>query len=318
MSDAHGIGSRMGLVSRTSWAQAFAAVTSFVPFLDEGLTAAFNRIMDDSLEGEGARLPSEQGNLVVGGTINHNMDYTNMIQYLEYCMGADSGTALTIVNALAKYGFLEFDKGVERHRIGAGKMTKFVLSGEKDGIIKCAADWYMYNFAASATAMATPAYTKGDVIYFNQMVFRIADQLNALVAGDAIGIESFEIAFDRAPKADDYESDPTNPQLPLEALENDFRACTLNFKCARFNDDNKHLVGWRGTDTPLQGDLTFTGGSNTMTVKFPQLRITEGFMAPIEGPGVITLNGTCEAYRNANAAHPMTGAVSNEMIIDYT
>ena len=318
MADAHGIGSRMGIVSRTSWEQAFAAVTSFVPFLDEGITAAFNRIMDDSLEGEGARLPSEQGNLVCGGTINHNMDYTNMIQYLEYCMGADSGTSLTIVNALAKYGFIEFDKMVERHRVGAGKMTKFVLSGEKDGIIKCAADWFMYNFAQSATAQATPSYTKGDVIYFNQMVFRIADLGDALQASDEINIESFEIAFDRAPKSDDYVSDATNPQLPLEALENDFRACTLNFKCPRFNDDNKHLITARGADTPLQADLVFTGASNTMTVKFPQLRISEGFMVPIEGAGVMTLEGTCEAYRNKDASHPMTSAVSNEMIIDYT
>lgn len=314
-----GIAGQLGLKVLASWAATWVATDVFKSFLSESLTANHDRIDDDSLEGYGGRGPSYQGNQVLTGDTEHYWDYAADV-FVPACMGIHTGTVLTIGEVLSeaactanKYFGLEILKGGARnHKFFPAMITKFVLAGEKGGLVKLTCSWAARQFSSVAAAGMT-APTAVNRVKFDQMVFRLGDQVNALAAGDAMGIESFEISFDRLMKLDDYATDATLPRQPLEPKENAFRATTLKIKLPRYAADT--LQAWRDADTPLQADLTWDGpGTTAKLIEMPELRITEGFDANVGGAEVLTLEGTFEAFRGGTAFM----YVGNEMKITYT
>jgi len=319
MSDGLGVLAKFGLKAVAGWDAAYAAVDTFIPFTDEGLSHSWQRVKDQALVGKGGKLPSQRGNKVVTGGMNYPLDYDNFGTIFKAVLGAEAGGVYTIVDRLEQWLWLEIDKDIARHRFGAAKAMKMTLSGTAGEQIKLAVEYAMRDQTVVATAF--PALTEPTIlpIMMEDLVFRVADQVNALAGGDAIGISAFELSFDRAPKSDDYHTG-TSPELALEAVENAKRTVTLKITLARYSS-TEPFTAWKSSspETALQGDLVFTGPAGaTLLVEMPELRIIDGFDSPIGGPSIPTMKGTFEVSRTVNAAHPMSPANNNEFILTTT
>lgn len=331
MADALGILSKMALKTLGSGWNAYptwSAITpggALVPFLSESFSSNYSRIQNDTLSGMGGRLPSEQGVEAIPGTTEHYLNYNTMDMFLAYIMGLDtpgSPNVITIVdNITDKYFGMEFEKQTARHRVWPCKAMKMTISGEKDQYCKLSVDWIARNFESTQTAfVASMTQPVNYIVPFDDLVFKIADQLNAIAVGDTVGIESFEIVLDRQYKGDDYTSDNATaagagPKQCLEPISNSFRGCTLKIKVPRYAVNT--FETWKDANTPLMADLLFTYANPTYTkrIEFPELRIIDGFNSNIGGPGILTVEGTLEAYRSS-AGNPMH--VGNEMRVLYT
>jgi len=310
MADALGFLSKMGIKVSATWDTAYAAVDLAIPFLSETLTAAYERIQKESLLGYGGREVSEQGNSVIQGTTEHELDYNNYDPLYKMILGEESpGNTFNVVNEFSEFAWLEFDKQTSRHRFGASVAHKLTISGAKGELVKAKVEWFSKTFDNAATAFPGISPATATRVRFQDLVFRIADQVNALAGGDAVAIESFEIMFDRSMKLDDY----VNSQTPISPVEGDFRACEFSFKLPRYNLDT--LIDWKEADTPLQADFVFTRGGETLTIQFTEVRIVDGFNSEIGGSAPLVVEGKCEAYRGG--AHGFMYA-GNEMKIIVT
>ena len=321
MADASlGILGRMGIVTgAATWETvSFPGSATTIPFISETLVSAFNRIEQNSLVGYGGRLPSDQGVEVLTGTTEHIMDYTTMHVLLTAVLGDDTAGTITIENrhgaGSAKAFWIEIDKEHTEYVFGPGKPTKLTITGEKDGQIKVSLEWVFFGFQSKSSGFTGGAWTPTPRMLFEHGVFRVADQANALAAGDEINPSSFEITFDRGMKTDDFVADATYPKQTLIPIENDFRSAQFKVSIPRYESDA--FGTWKAADTPLQGDIVFTLSGNTLTISMPELRISEGFDASIDGPAALKLDGTFELYRCGDAAHPM--GTGNEIEIVYT
>lgn len=319
MVDALGILSKMGCSNvLASWDAAYSAATWIVPFLSETLSSKFTPLENDSLQGYGGRLPGDQGCEYLQGSTEHHLNYNSIDIFIAAVMGLNSGGVITIVdNVVDKYYAIEFDKQVKRHRFWACKPNKFTISGEKDKYCKLTVDWYAKNFDPVDTVFPTLAQPANVLVPFDDLVFRLADQANVLVSGDAIGIESFEIVFDRSYKADDYTSHATTPRQPLEPVSGDWRATELSIKVPRYAANT--IADWKDQNTPLQADLMFAGPSYTKKIEFPDMRVSSGFDVNIGGPAPLVIEGKFTPYRSAAVAgEAYRMYVGNEMKITIT
>ena len=318
--DGVGVQAIMAYKVLTAWADAWVAVDSYMGFLSETLTANHERIDDESLEGYGGKLPSYLGNQVVQGDTEHNWGYAADV-LIPAVMGILAGTVATVGEVMSgaactadKYFGLEFAKGGARnHRFWAAMPNKFVLAGEKGGLVKQTVSWAARQFSSEAAAVLTNP-TAEIKVKFDQGVFRIADQANALAGGDEYAIESFELTLDRSMKLDDYVMASTLPRQALEPKENAFRTCQLAIKLPRYAADT--LAAWRQGDEPLQCDFTFTGpGTATKLLELTEVRIVDGFNSNVGGPEVLVLEGTLDCFRGG--AHGFMYA-GNELRFTYT
>lgn len=312
MADALGFMGKMGLAAAAAWDSAYSATgMAVIPFMSESLTPSWERIADQALVGSGGQYPSDQGVFGAPGSTKHPLDYNNFTALFEAVLGAEAGGVVTIEDRLAVFNWLELEKTVSRHRFGAAVATKMTLSGQQKGQVELEVEWAPRSFdnnSAVFPAGATGPATMNKV-RFQDLVFRIGDQADALASGDRVEIESFEITFDRKMKIDDYVARAANAQLPIQPVEDEKRECGFKFKLPRYAADT--IIDWKEADTALQADFVFTRGAESLTVELPEVRITEGFDAPIEGASHLTLEGSLEAYVGGTA-YMYTG---NEMRI---
>lgn len=321
MADAIGVLSKLGIVARTAWSDAYTAVTECIPFVSETLSANFERIQNSSLIGSAGRMPSLQGNQVLTGATNHHLCYEMCFeQVLAAAMGALSGGVVTVVEVptAGKFFAMEVCERITpdniTHRFWPARPVKFTISGDKGGDVKLTVEWAAKNFALN-TATAFPAINvaANTLVKFDQLVFRVADQADAIAAGDVMAIEHFELSFDRAMKLDDYATDATLPRQPLEPVEGGFRTVQLKVRAPRFNATT--VAAWRDANTALQADLTFTGSGHAKAFALPELRIVEGGDSQVSGPGPLTVEVTLDAYRSSSG-NPMY--VGNELRETYS
>lgn len=299
MPDATGIASKMGIKDVAAWATAYAAVDELIPFTGETITQQFTRLTDESLTGVAGRAASAQGMQALAGQTTHVLDYNNFDTIFETAFGAVAGRVFTLTNdQLVKYAWLEFEKQISRWRIGAAKITKMVLSGEKDGKVMLTVDWLLRDIDRNATAfpaISTPGAR--NLVRFEDLQFRIVDIAGGPPdAADIMRIDSFEIEMDRVLVEDDYASKSAvagEEKLPLEPIPNDFRTTSFKFKIPRYTTD-ADIMAWKDADTPIQADMTFTRGSETMVIEIPDMRIRDDFDPNIAGPERVGMEGAME------------------------
>jgi len=200
---------------------------------------------------------------------------------------------------------------IQRHRFYASKIGKVTISGQAGSIVMAKFGWFVRTRELSATAfpaISTPGAR--NLVLFKHLLngFWIGDQVDALVLVDALGIDSFELTFDRQLKADDH--DTSSPTYILEPIPGDWRLCNLKITTARYNTATAQLSTWKDADTPLQVRMNFTSGSEQFRIELPELRITEGFDVPVEGPGPMKQEGTLQASPSSSG-NPMY--VGNEV-----
>jgi hypothetical protein len=316
MADGGGFGAKMGVRTLAGWGSAYAAPTALIPFTKETLSKVAIRIEDESLVGTASRGASVEGGWTVGGTTEHMLDYNNFDTLFELAMGAVASRVFTISDDdLPKFGLVEFEKTIQRHRYYPLKVSGFTISGQANQPVKITYKYVIRKRDLSGTAfpaIATPGAR--NLVQFAHLNFQIGDQADALAGGDGIGIASFEIEFDRQLKTDDYESS-TTPKEILEAVPGDWRVGNIKIATARYNAANAGLVTFKENDTPLQMKFLFSGSGETALFEFPNIRITEGFDAPVEGPGPMKLEGTFQSSPSL-AGNPMY--VGNEMRATFT
>ena len=291
MADATGILSAMGVKDLASWGATWITVDELIPFETEGITQAYTRIADESLTGVAGRYPSDQGVQAVVGPTTHALDYNNYDTIFEMLFGTKSTRTFTLSNdILAKYVGIELDKGASRWRFNAAKATKGILSGEVDQHVKLNTDWIIRDlsdksgtaFPLDSSDLAGPRAK----VRFEDLDFWLIDIASGPpAAGDRMRISSFELEIDNVLVPDDYASKTGTPgeeKFPLEPIRNGFRV--VNFKIGLPRYDADTFPVWKAADTPLQAKLTFTRGSETLTIDLPDLRISEGADVNIAGP----------------------------------
>lgn len=318
--DSLGFLSKMAAVSVADWDSSYTASgIAGIPFLSESLSVAYERIQIDSLIGYGGREPSEQGNQMVEGTTEHELDFDNFELLFEAAFGALGGGVFSIVDRLDEFLFLEFEKQTARYRFGAAKCTKFTISGEKGGLIKCTFDWVVKDFDDNATAWQAGATIDTSLkARFLDVDFWLADQADALTSGDRFAIDSFEFTFERGLKADDYVATGTaaTAKLPIDAVEGGRHTATLALTMPRKSADT--IVAWKQADTALQARVAIAragGGGGSYYLEMAHLVIPDGFDSPIGGDSPLTVEGNFECSRTNNASHPMT---HEEIVMVYT
>lgn len=315
MADGGGFGAKMAFKKLTAWSDGYSAPTAQIPFLKESLSPAFDRINDDSLTGTASRGPGAQGILKVTGDTEHNLDYNNFDDMFECLCGAVASRVFTISDDdLPKYAEVEFEKVIARHRYVPLKVGGVTISGRAGGIVQAKFKMHPKLRTISGTALSGISFPgPRNLILFKHLNFRIGDQVDALGAGDNMGIDSFELTFDRSLKADD--TDTTSPTYVLEPIPGDWRVANLKLTFPRYNSTTAVLATWKDSDTALQARFAFTASGETFTIELPELRIESGFDVPVEGPGPIKFDGELSAHPSTSG-NPMY--VGNEVRFTFT
>jgi len=249
----------MGISTVAGWETAYATPTSMIPFTTETISQTFDRLESQSLTGSAARQPSLQGPEAVKGDTNHELDTNNYGDLIKSVFGAEAGGVYTITDdQVPEYRWIEFEKDVERWRYGASKTNKIVISGSAGNLVMISFGHIVRTRARTGTAFAAISPATQNRIRFQDAQFRLADQGDAIGAGDILGISSFEFTFDRAHKDDDRDS--VSKQYIIEPIPNDFLMTSLKIGFPRYNDSNKHVIDWREQNTPLMADLILSDG----------------------------------------------------------
>lgn len=310
MADATGILSKMAIKDVAGWTGAYSAVDNLIPFESETLTQNYTRLEDPSLIGTAGRAPSSQGVQACQGQTVHLLDYNNFDEIFATIFGFQSTrTFYPIDGLLAKWVWIEFEKQVSRWRFGPCKAMKFVISGEKDGIVRLTIDWIARDVDRSATAF--PSLSVGaarNLIRFEDMTASFIDIASGPPSGSGPIklVESFELELDHSLVPDDYTSNPVGNEvkLPLEPIPNGFRVGTVKMKVPRYDIDTDWMA-WKDADTPIQGKFAFSRGGETLNLSFPDMRITEGLDAQIGGPERLQNEVTADLYK-PDATNPLT------------
>lgn len=312
MADALGTLAKMGLkIGLANWAAGWTTADELIPFDSAGDTQVFNRIDDEALLGSAGMQPSDQGVQVLAFPTNHTLDYNNFDALFELFFGAVAGRVFTFSNdTVLKYCGIELEKQVSRWRYFPGKLTKLVISGEKDQAVKVVGDWVFRDIDRNATAFPALSLTGArNKVRFEDMQFRLADLGDAIAAGDILKIESFELELDRVLVTDDYTTkDATagSEKWPEEPIPNGFIAASLKFKLPRYASD-ADVIAFKEADTTLQTDLTFTRSGETLVIELPHGKVLDGFDAQIGGPERVQNEGTLKLYRPASTNPMYTG-----------
>jgi len=310
MADATGILSKMGVKSVGSWAAAYAAVDTQIPYVTEGITQAYTYIENNSLDGGAGMKPHDQGVQALQGPTSHHLDYNNFGLILEAAFGAVAGGVYTFsADNLNKWLWLEFEKQVSRWRIGAAKIQKLVITGEAGGVVNLNIDWECRDVDRNATAFPAISTTGLETrVRMTDLVFRAETVASGPPGGgDEYKVNKFELEIDNALVPDDYATQTTagDQKFPLEPIRSGFRVCTLKLGFARYAADTWHA--WKDADTAIQADAVFTRGGESITLDLPELRITGGLDSTIGGPERIQNEVELRAYMPASTNPLYTG-----------
>ena len=290
-----GILSKCGVGLNASWGAAWTAVDTLIPFSSESLEKTIAKIDDASLTGIGGMKKADAGLISLPGDLSGDLDYYNWGKVLEAALGSVATGVYDIVDTNSKVLRLEFEKVTSRWRIGSAKVNRLVISGQKGEAVKITVGLVGDDLTRSSTTFPSLSLAGSSRVLFHQGTFRFADTVDALASGDAVGLESFELTFERNFKTDDYTN---QARTILEPKENGFRRVTLRVKLPRYEADT--FIDWKDNGTDVQADMVFTDGTKTFKIEIPQMLAFEGFNANIGGPDIVPLEGTFECYVNTD------------------
>jgi len=315
MATGKGVLTQCGISTPASWGASWAAVDTAIPFDEEGIEEAIEVLEDAALEGKAGKRAPDQGLIKIAGSLSGDLDYYNWGSLIKAAMGAESGGVYTLSDELDEMRRIEFDKGVSRHRLDSFKVEQMIISGEKGKILRIQFDIVGHQASRSATAFPSISCTNRSRVKYSvsstNSLIRIANQDDALAAGDAVGWESFKLTLKNNLNPDDATNESP---YALEPVRDGFREVSLDIKIPRYTADTYNT--WKTTPTLLQADLYFTDGTKTFKIEIPELKILNGFDMNIPGPGVIVQEGTLGCYRNLNNT-PMA-AITDEFRITIT
>ncbi len=298
MSAGTGILAKCGIGSVATWGETWNAVTDLIPFTSESIEKMIARIEDASLTGIGGQKKGDAGLITVEGDLEGELDYYNWGKILEAALGSVAAGVYDITDSLDKIIRMEFEKTVSRWRIGSAKIDKIAISGSKGEVLKITATVAGQDISRTSTAFPSISLSGTSRVLFNDGTFKFADTADALASGDTVGLESFELTLERNLKTDDYTN---QARTILEPKVSGFRNVGLRVKLPRYEADT--WINWKDNGTDIQGELSFTDGTKTLTIQLPQMLITEGFDVNVGGPELMAQEGTIKCYVNTDNSY---------------
>jgi hypothetical protein len=170
------------------------------------------------------------------------------------------------------------------------KTSTLAITGNPGDGFRISADGFAtaldLNSAVNTTGVLAALTQGGDILLFQDSVFRIADLADALQASDALNVTDINIEVNRQ-----LEPVEVNSRARTEALENGFRESTLTFSLPYYTND--FIMDAHQNHTPLQADLVITLGANVKTIQLPKLIVTE-YSNNVGGPDFVTVDVTCQ------------------------
>ena len=298
---------QMGVAA--SWGAAWSAPTIAIPFLSETFEREINKIPYDVLNGLAGRRQADMGVVRVNGDLVCALDYDNFTSLIKGAMGEETAGVITLSDSEhIQIRRMQFDKQTTRWRLGSVKFHRMVIESTADpGDAKVTFTGVAQDYTRSATAKSDLSLTGPVRLRHRDLVFRIADTVDALAAGDALAVDVFRLTLDLAYETDVFAS---GSELQLEPFGNSFRNASLEIGAPRYDADITTLLAAKDAGTALQADAIWTRGGQTFTVEIPQMAIDSGLNLETSGPQARRADCTLGCYRNTDNT-PMA-AVENE------
>jgi len=341
MSIGQGAASRFALGKESAWGTGIT-VNNLIPFSAESIQKSVKMVESQYLDGSAGKRNLIGSLIDAIGDLSGEMVWDEISgaiigieSLLRGSMGASSRDS---VNNLNKYNLnptigdsytLAVDKQVSAWEIQGAKFRTLTISGSKGEAIKFSVGVIGKNIyitgdsgivnSISGISSLSPSVNPTPMV-FDDMVFRIGDQSDALTAADQISINNFEFALDNKLSDPDHasiDSSHLNAKESLEPVRNGLRELSLKIEIPRYTSDQFKI--WQSNHTPLQADLIWTKGSKLFKILIPNFYVTN-VGAPVSGPEIIKQNVEFMMIRNAGTnsfmTHTDSTPIADEMAIE--
>jgi hypothetical protein len=309
MSIGQGVASRCALGVESVFGTA-VAVSEIIPFTSESINRAITQLESQYLEGNVARRNLKNSVISVVGGLECELifdeesgDPIGIERLLRGALGASARDAVNglnqykTANAVDDHYTICFNKQVSNWETSSAKINTLTINAEAGGKGMIATDIVAYNLLrtgdagivnaiAAVTGLANT--TQPENLAFDDLVFRIGDQVDALTSADQYKIDNFELVINNnliEPTWSTPDSVHTDSLLTLESIRNGFREMNLAITLPRYDSDQNFT--WLNNDTPLQCDLKFTSGSYEFNILLPNIKIMGDPTAQIGGAELI-------------------------------
>lgn len=305
MALSRGFNTIAGIASETTYGTEIE-VTRKIRHITNDLNPQYAQIEDEGLFGSATQSKADQGPLSIGGTLVTDWDYTTSDILFSRFFGTLSSGAYTLDDVIDDKGFtLAIGKEVTPWAFIGCKCSQLVMTGAPGQPVRCA--WtlmptgYTENSSTNTNtvlnALAEPTARRVLFHHING-TFLVGDFADALAAGDKQDINQFTLTINRQKLQ--FHATTQNPE---QARENGFLKVTLAITLPLYQD-NVYVAAHRN-HTPLQGKVTFTGGSNTKIFRFPNMRVRNA-PVPIGGPGLVPRTITLDLWNDLENANTNT------------
>jgi hypothetical protein len=337
MSTGKGVEARCALGVESTFGTA-VAVTEIIPFSSESISRAIQQFESQYMDGNVGRRNLKNSVVSVLGGLECELvwdddtgDPIGLERILRGFLGAsarDSGDTLNqykTANAVDDHYTICFNKQVSNWEVVSAKFNTLTLNGEAGGKIMLSTDIIGYDLLRTGDAGITNAIAavtalsntdQPENLAFDDMIFRIGDQTNALASGDQYKIDSFELVSNNnlmEPQFSSVDSVHTDSLKTLEPERNGQREINLAVTLPRYDSDQ--FFTWLNSATGLQADLKFTSGSYEFNILLPNIRIIGDPQAQISGVELIKPEINIMALRLA-AKHAYMKFQDDDLIAD--
>jgi len=337
MSVGGGVSSRCALGVESSFGTA-VAVTEIIPFTSESISRAILQLEAQYLDGNVGRSGLKNSVVSILGGLECELvwdeetgDPIGLERILRGVLGASARDASNGLNqyktasAVDDIYTLCFNKQVSNWEIVSAKFNTLTLNGEAGGKAMLACDIIGYNLLRTGDAgivNAIAAVTglsntnQPENLSFDDLVFRIADQANAIASSDQYKIDSFELVINNnlsEPQFSTVDANHTDSLLTLEPKRNGDREINLALTLPRYESDQ--FFTWLNSATPLQADLKFSSGSYEYNILLPNIKIIGDPQAQVGGAELIKPEVNIMALRLA-AKHAYMKFQDDDLIDD--
>ncbi len=317
-----GILSRCALGFESTWGTG-VAVTEVLPFRSESIERAIAQVESEFLDGNAGRRSIKNSLVSITGALEGDLIYDEISgdpigieRIIRGAMGIsarDVGNGInqyTLDNTLPESYTVAFNKQTSVWEIHGLKWNTLTISGNAGENIQFSSDVIgedllrtgdagIVNAAAAITGLSPVQPTH---VHFDDMVIRIADQVDALASGDRYTISSFSFEHNNNlsdPQFGSINASHADSQLTLEPVRNGFRQLDFNITLPRYDTDQ--FFTWHKANTALQIDIKFATGSFEFNIFIPNCHVGSNPGAPIAGAELIEKTVPFRCVRNAGA-----------------
>jgi len=321
MSTGQGIAARCAIGKETSFGTA-VAVDEVVPFSSESINRAIQQLESQYLDGNVGRKGLKNSVVSVTGALEGELvwdddtgDPIGCENILRGALGSSSTSTddnqYKTASAIDDVYTMCFNKQVSNWEIVSAKHNTLTLSGAAGEKVMFSTDIIGYNLLRTGDAGITNAVAavtalsntdQPENIVFDDLVFRVGTQADALATGDRYKIDSFELSINNnlsEPQFSSIASGHTSSLLTLEPKRNGQRETNLSISLPRYESDQ--FFSWLNSGTALMADLKFTSGSYYFHIFLLNIRVVGDPTASIGGTELIKPEINFMALRLAGA-----------------